>query len=109
MADQAAGVCVVSLIALLSLATYRVTRLIVSDTIWHVWRTRLHAFILGTKKHSVWRDKLQELISCPYCISVWVAAALVAVTDQYTSVPLPVAAWGAVAAGALVTWRWVEE
>lgn len=97
-----------SLIVLLSLATYRITRLIVEDTIWHTWRVRLHAAILGSGKQRLWRDKLHELISCPFCISVWVAAAVVAATDAFTSVPLPFAAWGAVAAGALVTWRIVE-
>lgn len=93
---------------LLSLVTYRVTRFVVKDTIIEGTRIWLHTFILG-KKPKLWREKLQELISCPFCISVWISAATVAVTDRYVSVPLPVFQWLAVAAGTLVIWRIVEE
>lgn len=97
------------LTVLLSLACYRVTRFIVSDTIIDGFRIWLHTVILG-KKPKTWREKLQELISCPFCISVWIAAGLVVVTDLFVdSFPLPVFQWLAIAAGALVIWRIVEE
>ena len=94
---------------LLSLVAYRVTRFVVKDTIIEGTRIWLHTFILGNKKPKLWREKLQELISCPFCISVWISAATVAVADHYVSVPLPVFQWLAVAAGTLVIWRIVEE
>ena len=97
------------LTVLLSLACYRVTRFVVKDTIIDGFRIWLHTVILG-KKPRLWREKVQELISCPYCISVWIAADLVVATDLFVvSFPLPVFQWLAVAAGSLVIWRIVEE
>lgn len=97
------------LIVILSLACHRVTRFIVKDTLIDGFRIWLHTVILG-RKPKLWREKLQELISCPFCISVWIAAALVALSDLFVcSIPLPVFVWLAVASGTLVIWRIVEE
>lgn len=97
------------LVVLLSLACYRVTRLVVKDTIIDGFRIWLHTAILG-RKPRLWREKLQELVSCPFCISVWIAGALTLLADHYVgSLPLPFAVWGAVAAGSLVAWRIIEE
>lgn len=96
-----------SLILLLSLATYRITRLIVEDKVWEVWRIKLSARIV--RKPTLLRRKLNELLTCPFCMSVWVAAAVVAVADRFLHLPVPVLAWPAVAGGALVAWRYVEE
>lgn len=97
-----------SLIALLSLATYRLTRLIVKDTLWQETRRKIEFFILGHEPRS-WRDKLHELLTCPYCISVWLSAGVVAGADAYTSVPLPFLTFLAVAAGCVLVWRYIEE
>lgn len=96
------------LIVVMSLACYRITRFVVTDTLWDGWRRRLHSKVLGAYPR-VWRDKIHELLTCPFCLSVWVAAGLVAAVDQYTSVPLPWLTWGAVASGSLMVWRFVEE
>ena len=97
------------LVVVLSLVCYRITRFIVKDTIIDGFRIWLHTVILG-RKPALWREKLGELISCPFCISVWIAAALAVVADYFVpSVPLPVFQWLAVAAGTLVIWRIVEE
>jgi Protein of unknown function (DUF1360) len=96
-----------SLIVVLSLACYRVTRFVIRDTLWEHWRVKLGDRILGTSP-KLWRDKLYDLLHCPYCLSVWVAAATVAAADGFVSVPLPLFSWLAVAAGSLVVWRVVE-
>lgn len=93
---------------ILSLACYRITRFVVEDTLIAGSRIWLHTVILG-KKPRLWREKLQELISCQFCFSVWVAAALVAIADHFGSVPLPFAQWGAVAAGSIIIWQVVEQ
>lgn len=97
-----------SLIAFLSLVSYRVTRFVVIDTIWEDTRRKLHIKVLGYQPRR-WRDKLHELLTCPYCISVWIAAGTVIVADWFASVPLPVLSVPAVAAGTVVLWRVIEE
>ena len=56
-----------------------------------------------------WRMKLYELLDCHYCMSVYVGAGAVALTDWQTSVPLPVWAWLCASAGAVVIWEWTEQ
>jgi len=93
---------------ILSLACYRVTRFIVEDTLIAGFRIWLHTVILG-RKPRLWREKLQELISCQFCISVWIAGALVSIADYFGPVALPGIQWAAVAAGSIIIWQVVEE
>lgn len=95
------------LLILLSLATWRVTRFAISDNLIHGFRLWLHYRILGDGKRA-WRAKLHELITCWWCLSVWVAAGVVAVVDQFTIVPLPWLMWLAVAGGAMAVHGLVE-
>lgn len=96
------------LTVLMSLACYRATRLVVKDSIASGPRIWLHTALYG-KRPRVWREKLVELISCSFCISFWIAGALVWAVDINTSVPLPALQWAAVSAGSVLTWRLVEE
>lgn len=96
-----------SLIVLLSLTVYRATRFVTEDTLWEGTRQRLGDRILGTEP-AVWRDKLYELLNCRYCLSVWMSAGAVAVADGFTSVPLPVFTWLAVAGGSMIVWKAAE-
>ena len=96
------------LMILLALACYRVTRFIVKDSLIQGFRIWLHTALLGNKPR-LWRDKLQELISCPFCISVWIAAALVAGVNHYRSVSLPFVQWLAVAGATCVIWNLTED
>lgn len=106
------------LLFLLSLGTYRLTRLIVQDTFPPVlwvrdrlvggWREvteeeREAGISDGTDdegeplKHNVpvsWSPFwLRELLSCPWCASGWLALILVAGTALASSVPLPALFW----------------
>lgn len=121
------------LLALLSLSTYRLTRLVVEDTFPPVlwvrdrivggWRSLTlkeeEAQISdGTSedgealKYNIpvsWSPFwLRELLSCPWCASGWLAGALVALTSLWGPVPLPVLSWlAAWALGALLaTQEW---
>ena len=113
MGRHEAGVLDVLTAVIYMLATYRATRLIVTDSVWAEARRRLLAKILG-QEHRWWRAKLHELLQCPYCISVWVAFAVVLagpqvgeqITPRFLDVILSTLA---VAGGAMVVWRFVEE
>lgn len=49
---------------------------------------------------------LADLVSCPWCVSGWLAAALTAAVDVTVGVPAPFLVWGAVwAASALIASR----
>jgi hypothetical protein len=64
------------------LAASRATRLITTDDIAERPRDWLKARLAG-------HEKLLLLIECPWCIGFWVSLAVVLVTMQFTSVPLP--------------------
>lgn len=84
------------LLAVLVLATYRITRLIVNDTITEFIRVKI--------PFERWYG---ELIRCPWCTGVWVAGILTGLTCLFTSVPLPLLVWAAVAGGQglLASWE----
>lgn len=95
------------ILLVLSLATYRLARFLILDSLIATPRIWLHQVLLG--KASKVRRYLYELINCPYCMSIWIAAAMVAITDRYTSVPMPIFMWLAVSAGSLVAWNYIED
>lgn len=91
---------------LLILATYRITKLIVDDRIARPLRDPLQnaAERRWQRKHpdhppekgcgedgDEWCSSIAYLLSCPWCMSIWVAGALVSITDVFiVGVPLPV-------------------
>lgn len=79
------------LILLIALATYRATRFVTCDSFPPVRWARRRAVTRGPE----W---LADLVTCPWCASAYVGAAVVWATDLATSVPLPGLVW----AGALV-------
>lgn len=96
------------LLVLLTLAVYRVTRLVVEDTFPPVaWvRDRLtgHEWSIG-EPYVVerWRrvpDWVGDLVSCCWCSSVWVSAGGTLLTWLVVGLPVPWLVWPAVAAGA---------
>jgi hypothetical protein len=94
----------------MGLVVYRVTRFFLRDSLIDEPREWVYQKILGDiTKETWWRDKLYELLDCPYCLSIWFSGAVVVVADRYTSVPLPVFAWLATAAICMVVWRIVES
>lgn len=95
------------LLIVLSLVTYRVARFIILDTLIEAPRDRLFDWI-ERRPGKLWR-KLLELLGCPFCLTIWVAAAAVALTDWLAGdVPMPIWMWLAAAAGALIVWRIVD-
>jgi hypothetical protein len=73
-----------TLLALDALATYRLTRLVGSDTITAPVRLKLAGSryidrrdMTGMRAAVVARPKLAEFITCPWCVSPWIAVAIV--------------------------------
>lgn len=85
-----------------ALAVYRLTMLVVKDSITTPIRTRLvgreHIQRVGNGQGQglvvAARPKLAEFLSCPWCVSIWLAAGVVALTQlwpagwQYAAVAL---------------------
>lgn len=118
------------LLIVMSLATYRGTRLIVEDTfppvLWardrlaggwrpltdaeqsQDWQPEQIEFIDGVANRYVYRWRwspqwLADLASCSWCASGWIAAGVTAGTWATVGLPVPVLVWAAVwAAGALL-------
>lgn len=97
------------LIVLLSAAVYRVTRFLILDTLIFEQRRWVKLKLMGSGDVGPIRVKLLDLLSCPYCLSVWVAVAAVLITQQFVSIPLPVLAWLAICTGSLAFWRYIEN
>ena len=88
-----------TLLVVMSLVAYRVTRLVVSDSFPPV--ARLRDAIVGADGEKLVGTKLEtlgELLTCYWCASFWISGAVVAATDYFTSVELPFLQWWAVAA-----------
>lgn len=91
-------------IVLVSLATYRATRFVTCDTFppiyavrsrvvtWHERRARRRLELGDQVEVETW---LGELLTCPWCASVWVGAGIVGLTEYFTHVPLPVLTFAA--------------
>lgn len=94
------------LIVVLALAVYRVAHFIIDDNLIASPRIWLHTVILS--KDREWRVKLHELITCYWCITIWISGFAVIAVDQFTTVPLPWLTWLAVAQGAMIIDRIVR-
>lgn len=58
-----------------SLAVYRATKLIIDDEITQELREKAFA-ALDARPQTVLTRKLSYFLTCPWCVSIWVAAAL---------------------------------
>jgi hypothetical protein len=86
-----------SLLVIMSLAAYRVTRLVVSDTFPPVQRLRDWVVGPNEDKHAGTRLAwLDELLTCNWCASFWVSGVVVGVTEVFVAVPLPFLMWWSV-------------
>lgn len=77
------------LLLVMTLAAFRVWRLIGEDTI----LDRPRDWVIERS------EKLSDFITCPWCAGFWISGVTVAVTDYFTSVPLPGLMVAAVSAG----------
>lgn len=80
-------------VLLVPLATYRVSRLIALDAFPPVAVPR--DWVLRKLGDEHW---FSYLITCMWCVSVYVSGGIVLVTDQFVSVPLPWLLWPAASA-----------
>jgi hypothetical protein len=98
-----------ALLVFMSLAAYRVTRLVVNDSFPPV--QRLRDWALGADERRFVGTRLEwvgELLTCNWCASFWVSGLVVGATEVVVSVPLPFLAWWAVA-GATAFVLFVED
>lgn len=104
-------------VVLIVLATYRATVLITDDRIFAVPVLKIQEALEARLRpdrpvlqghENEWQSPLAYLLSCPYCLSVWMGAAVVAVVDTLTpaSVPMPglTAVAASAATGLLASW-----
>ncbi|MFD4315002.1 DUF1360 domain-containing protein [Streptomyces sp. NPDC058548] len=101
-------------LALLALAGYRATQLVVHDSILDPVRERVDTW-QQRKPNSAVRAALVTLISCVYCSGWWIAGMLLAlwlaVTAQWNVGPWAVHGfeWAAVAGAAVLLNRWDDS
>ena len=62
------------LFVVLTLAAYRVARLVAQDALWDGTRDKI---IRWGETGSPWEQKVAILVGCPYCVGVWAALILV--------------------------------
>lgn len=80
-------------------STWRATRLLVKDDLPVIKRPR--DAIIRRSGRGLLNGDLRwygELISCPWCVSVWVAAVFTLATDLLVGLPVPVLMFGLAAA-----------
>lgn len=110
----------VLLVVLMSLATYRVTRLVTTDTIFDKPREAVRWFFEGRflrkqpddKRQELalsddWHSKLAYFVGCPWCVSLWVGGLITLATMLVADVPYPPLVWPATSAvtGLLASWE----
>jgi len=96
------------MIIVLSLVVYRVGRFVVLDSMFEQTRDKT----LGWMHHrrTFGWVKLAELLGCPYCITVWIAAGACLAWRWFVEpFPAPVFVWLAVSAGSLICWKIVDS
>ena len=98
---------IVTLIVL-SAVVYRVSRFIVLDTLIDGTRDKTVDWL---ERHpALFWTKIKELLGCPWCITIWVAAATVWAQHVFVAdVPMPVWTWLTVSTGGLVFWAIIDS
>lgn len=93
-------------LVVLGLVVYRVTRFIGLDTL--IERTRERVIDRLESKRRLWREKLAELITCPFCATIWVSAGATA-AYHFDLLPDFVWWWLAAATIALIIWAIIDS
>ena len=96
------------LVIILSAVVYRVSRFIILDSLVDGTRDRFADFL---ERHpGLFWTKIGELMRCPYCITIWVAAGAVWAQHVFVSpIPVPIWTWLAVATGSVVFWGIIDS
>lgn len=100
---------VVGLVVAMAAAAYRIGRLVTLDTIWDGTREKLFGWLTTGRKLSVWKLKVHELLTCPFCITGWTSLAVVIGTDIFRHLPLIFLQWMTVWVGALCWWGVIDS
>lgn len=91
--ELASSYCCGVLFLLVALAAYRVTWFITKDVFPPMAWLRNRVVYKRAKVHPdttvIIKRKWGEAVACPHCMGVYVSAAIVALADTVTSVPLP--------------------
>lgn len=98
---------------ILTAATYRIARFVLLDDLINGTRDKFYVWLAEPEKLNLVKLKGTELFSCPYCITVWIAAAVVAfwslvVHDEWIGWSF-LLVWPAVSAGSLVWWTVIDN
>lgn len=77
---------------LISLFTYRTQRLVTTDTIYPFRRLREYLNLKSAPTRNkpgfhIWSE-LDELITCPHCMGVWLSSITYAIAAQHLNIPL---------------------
>lgn len=90
------------LLFLVTVASYRLTRLVVEDSfppaLW--LRERLTGENPDVPRWRWVPEWLTDLVSCRWCASVWVAGGVTLITTTWVGLPLPLLVWAVAASGA---------
>lgn len=97
------------LIVVMGAAAYRIGRFVSLDTLWEGWRDKLYAWLTTGKKLSVWKLKLHELLTCPFCITGWTSLGVVIGVDIFHHLDLIVIQWLATWVAALCWWGVIDS
>lgn len=105
---------------LLAFTVGRLTRFVCMDTLWEEWRERLIAHFEERTPKGRSRDflarKISELLTCPWCVSIWLSAIVLVVSRQaeihfgwgIESLPLPVWQWLGLSMFAVMFIEWTD-
>lgn len=99
-------------LVVLSLVTYRLSRFIVLDSLIDGTRDRAYERLTSPDRLSTFRLKLVDLLTCNFCITIWVSAVVCAGwawIDGHWPGWAFIYVWLAVAAGALLPWAYIDS
>lgn len=97
----------------LSLATYRIGRFILLDSLIDGLRDWFFDRLNRPEKLTPFRLWLMNLLTCVYCITIWIAAAVVAfwslvIRDEWIGWSFLIV-WPAVGAASLLPWEYLDS
>ena len=102
-----------ALILIGAIVTWRVTRFIIADDLVKGTRQRVMAWV-NKPREARWKDfladKAFDLLTCPWCVSIYVSAGYLALTRWIVvdSIPVPVWSWLAISALSVIPYQFVD-
>lgn len=100
------------LFVLVVLASYRLTRFLVADTLidnQRIWviNKLMTSNSIGWRKTT--KTKVAYLITCPFCSSAYISAVVMGAVWLWDGMPLPLLVWPAAWGGVALVWNAVED